>query len=562
MRRAFILLILSTLPAWAASPAFMFSDTNQLIAAPIPRVNTNLWAILSGHTNKNDGWGGVFEFVTNNAATIDWTNVFPASVSNARWRRVNQPVGTHAPASLTVDANFEASSFSGFGVSPTTSTRIGTGGTTLAGGGQGIDLYLQSTVKAIADSDTLYGIKLQSTLDDDGYAGITKWSFYNATAQPMYLGSGAVNISGLTASRVVATDGSKNLVSVGAPAADGYILSSTTGGTLSWVANAAGSSGGNPTASVGLSAVNGAATTFLRSDGAPALDQGIIPTWTGLHTWTGGQRFSATTAYNASPTTELIGYLKYTSGGAFNALAQIQIGKENATDGNNAGYLALSTRPNGGSVTEWVRLKSDGIMYFHTAGINSSFLSAKLEADSGSRFEITSEGTIFWGSGSGPVSGANLFLTSPGQLKFGGSLIVETNLTVNGLTPSLFVKTDGTNRLVSAAIANSDLPTPAVVPSASPYAITRKTNNSTATTNDVTMIFNGATGNPITNTLPVTSVFDGHMFIIMRNGGDSLVIEQSGSGTMETLNTGWAVRAYMWLHTESRYQLLWSQPGT
>jgi hypothetical protein len=40
----------------------------------------------------------------------------------------------------------------------------------------------------------------------------------------------------------------------------------------------------NPTASVGLAAVNGAATTAMRSDAAPALDQGIIPTWTGVHT--------------------------------------------------------------------------------------------------------------------------------------------------------------------------------------------------------------------------------------------------------------------------------------
>lgn len=42
----------------------------------------------------------------------------------------------------------------------------------------------------------------------------------------------------------------------------------------------------NPTASVGLTAVNGTAATPMRSDGAPALDQGIVPTWTGNHTWT------------------------------------------------------------------------------------------------------------------------------------------------------------------------------------------------------------------------------------------------------------------------------------
>lgn len=46
--------------------------------------------------------------------------------------------------------------------------------------------------------------------------------------------------------------------------------------------------GANPTASVGLAAVNGTATTFLRSDGAPALSQSISPTWSGNHTFAAG----------------------------------------------------------------------------------------------------------------------------------------------------------------------------------------------------------------------------------------------------------------------------------
>lgn len=46
------------------------------------------------------------------------------------------------------------------------------------------------------------------------------------------------------------------------------------------------SSGANPTASVGLSTVNGSATTYMRSDGAPALSQSISPTMTGAWTWT------------------------------------------------------------------------------------------------------------------------------------------------------------------------------------------------------------------------------------------------------------------------------------
>lgn len=39
----------------------------------------------------------------------------------------------------------------------------------------------------------------------------------------------------------------------------------------------------NPSASVGLSAVDGTATTFMTSDSAPALSQAISPTWSGNH---------------------------------------------------------------------------------------------------------------------------------------------------------------------------------------------------------------------------------------------------------------------------------------
>lgn len=58
------------------------------------------------------------------------------------------------------------------------------------------------------------------------------------------------------------------------------------------------SSGANPTGTVGLTAVNGVATTFLRSDGAPLLSQAITPTWTGAHTFT---NLAAMTIASANP---------------------------------------------------------------------------------------------------------------------------------------------------------------------------------------------------------------------------------------------------------------------
>ncbi len=64
-------------------------------------------------------------------------------------------------------------------------------------------------------------------------------------------------------------------------------------------------SSANPTASVGLTVVNGSAATFMRSDAAPALDVAIIPTWTGVHT------FSNTTDSSSTSTGAI-----HTTGGA------------------------------------------------------------------------------------------------------------------------------------------------------------------------------------------------------------------------------------------------------
>lgn len=60
--------------------------------------------------------------------------------------------------------------------------------------------------------------------------------------------------------------------------------------------------GANPSQGVGLSVVNGSAGTWMRSDGAPALSQAIVPTWTGLHTFasTSGTVFNAPAAGTAT----------------------------------------------------------------------------------------------------------------------------------------------------------------------------------------------------------------------------------------------------------------------
>lgn len=81
----------------------------------------------------------------------------------------------------------------------------------------------------------------------------------------------------LTSSLVAIAD----LSATGTPSSTTYLRGDNTWATIS----GSGGTAANPTAVVGLTAVNGVATTYLRSDGAPPLSQSIIPVWTGLHTF-------------------------------------------------------------------------------------------------------------------------------------------------------------------------------------------------------------------------------------------------------------------------------------
>lgn len=71
-----------------------------------------------------------------------------------------------------------------------------------------------------------------------------------------------------------------------APALDLTTAYNFTGGLQSGGVNVSTATGANPSASVGLSTINGSAATWMRSDAAPPLDQSIVPTWTGLHVFT------------------------------------------------------------------------------------------------------------------------------------------------------------------------------------------------------------------------------------------------------------------------------------
>ena len=69
------------------------------------------------------------------------------------------------------------------------------------------------------------------------------------------------------------------------PGSSGQVLATQGASANPHYITVSGGTSGNPTASIGLAAVNGVASTYMTSDSAPALSQAIVPTWTGLHTF-------------------------------------------------------------------------------------------------------------------------------------------------------------------------------------------------------------------------------------------------------------------------------------
>lgn len=97
---------------------------------------------------------------------------------------------------------------------------------------------------------------------------------------------GTGQAGGYTIGDLLYASGAAVLSKLADVAAGQYLRSGGVGAPPSWGVIPAGdlpSNGANPTASVGLVAVNGSATTWMRSDAAPPLDVTISPTWTGNH---------------------------------------------------------------------------------------------------------------------------------------------------------------------------------------------------------------------------------------------------------------------------------------
>ena len=138
-------------------------------------------------------------------------------------------------------------------------------------------------------SDTLLGVSTNGFVKRSGANTYSIDTSTYLTANQTITFSGDLTGSGSTAITTTLATVNSNVGSYGS-ASDVPVITVNAKGLITAVSTASITvpTAANPTASIGLTATNGSASTFMRSDAAPALNQAIVPTWTGQHTFAAG----------------------------------------------------------------------------------------------------------------------------------------------------------------------------------------------------------------------------------------------------------------------------------
>lgn len=169
--------------------------------------------------------------------------------------------------------------------------------------------------------------------------------------------------SGDLLGRTTASDGPAELITIGA----GLAMSALA---LSVVF-------ANPSATIGLTAANGTATTAMRSDATPALSQAITPNWTGIHTFSNATNSALFTGGNVGIGTttpaKLLTVSASDTGTTLTAgsAAALAVANTNTTAGN---FAELGFRTTDSGASDIVASKIVSVFTSHTAAAMSADL--------------------------------------------------------------------------------------------------------------------------------------------------------------------------------------------
>lgn len=174
----------------------------------------------------------------------------------------------------------------------------------------------------------------------------------------------------------------------------GFVLTSDASGNGTWQATGAIPVGANPTASIGLTAVNGSATTFMRSDAAPALGVTISPTMTGNWTFSPS---SGNTLINAGN----VGINSATPGQKLDVVGTVRMTGFTMATGASSGFVLTSNsagvgtwQATSGGSSQWVGTAGSTITYAQNVGIGTTTASQQLAVGTTGQFNVSILGAL------------------------------------------------------------------------------------------------------------------------------------------------------------------------
>jgi hypothetical protein len=359
-----------------------------------------------------------------------------------------------------VVADAQTHTFPGNNVFPSTSTTDFNAGATvdftgatvtgLAAGGTGTVTSITATTPIIVTPSPLVAtgvISLNATSKSNWDTAFSQMLQWDGGATNLVAATGRTSLGLVVGTNVApATSGSSILYGNGS----GGFSNVTVGTGLTFTTGtltASGGTAGNPTAKVGTSAVNGSASTFMRSDGAPPIDQTIDLGMTAAQGITLSDAVTTvsnllTLSHNLSTGSTANGFgtgilfrgeTSTTDNQDMGALRTVW---ETANHGTRTSYMDFQLEPNAaGTMQTAMRL-------FSYAGGGFGSLSVGSTANPGSG-GIINAGLGFWAGGAASAAGK--------ILQSGGSSFVASTPTwpTAAGTARKVVMSDGTNLAMS-----------------------------------------------------------------------------------------------------------------